>query len=161
MYEPTIKCRVCESTNLQPVLSLGRTPLADALLSAEQLKQPEAVFPLDVAFCPNCGLMQILETVPPEVLFCREYPYYSSFSDALLEHSRKNALSLIESRKLNSNSFVVELASNDGYLLKNFVERGIRVLGIDPADGPARAAQRAGVPTLWPSSSATKAGGPM
>ena len=148
MYESIQACRLCESTDLKPVLSLGRTPLADALLSEEQLKQPEVVFPLEVVFCPECGLMQITETVSPEVLFCREYPYYSSFSDALLKHSRENALGLIESRKLNANSLVVELASNDGYLLKNFVEKGIPVLGIDPAEGPARAAQQAGVPTL-------------
>jgi SAM-dependent methyltransferase len=86
--------------------------------------------------------------VPPEVLFCQDYPYYSSFSPALLKHSRDNALNLIESRRLHSGSLVIELASNDGYLLKNFVEHNIPVLGIDPAEGPARAAQAAGVPTL-------------
>jgi hypothetical protein len=86
--------------------------------------------------------------VPPEVLFCDEYPYFSSFSNALLEHSRANVLDVIERRGLTRGSFVVELASNDGYLLKNYVERGIPVLGIDPADGPAQAAQRIGVPTL-------------
>jgi SAM-dependent methyltransferase len=92
--------------------------------------------------------MQLQETVPPEVLFCDEYPYYSSFSPALLEHSRENALDLIDSRRLNATSMVVEVASNDGYLLKNFVEYGIPVLGIDPAEGPARAAQAASVPSL-------------
>jgi SAM-dependent methyltransferase len=91
--------------------------------------------------------VQILETVPPEVLFCDDYPYYSSFSPALLEHSRENALGLIEARKLTSDSLVVELASNDGYLLKNYVEKGIPVLGIDPAEGPAKAAEEIGVPT--------------
>jgi SAM-dependent methyltransferase len=92
--------------------------------------------------------MQILETVPPEVLFCDQYPYFSSFSDALLKHSRENVLDLIKRRRLTRDSFVVELASNDGYLLKNYVEAGIPVLGIDPADGPAKAAERVGVPTL-------------
>lgn len=92
--------------------------------------------------------MQILETVPPEVLFCDAYPYYSSFSDALLKHSRENVLDLIQCRRLTHDSFVIELASNDGYLLKNYVENGISVLGIDPADGPAREAERNGVPTL-------------
>jgi SAM-dependent methyltransferase len=92
--------------------------------------------------------VQLLETVPPEMLFCDDYPYYSSFSPALLRHSRENALNLIESRRLDSNSLVVELASNDGYLLKNFVECGIPVIGIDPAEGPARAAEAAGVHTL-------------
>jgi hypothetical protein len=105
------------------------------------------MFPLNVAFCPHCSLVQLLETVAPEELFCQDYPYYSSFSPALLQHSRVNALELIESRHLNGNSLVIELASNDGYLLKNFVEHGIPVLGIDPAEGPARAAVKIGVPT--------------
>ena len=131
-----------------PVLDLGRMALADALLTEEQLKQPEATYPLELAFCPECSLAQILETVPPEELFCRDYPYYSSFSEALLTHSRENVLDLIQSRHLDSRSFVVEIASNDGYLLKYFVERGIPVLGIDPAEGPAREAEKVGVPTL-------------
>ena len=148
MNESRTTCRICHSPNIRPVLSLGTTPLADALRRKEQLSQAEPVFPLNVAFCPQCSLMQLLETVPPEVLFCHEYPYYSSFSPALLKHSQANALDLIGSRHLNPASLVVELASNDGYLLKNFVEHGIPVLGIDPADGPARAAEAVGVPTL-------------
>jgi SAM-dependent methyltransferase len=139
-------CRSCGKTGLLPVLNLGNTPLADRLL--KRADEAEGSYPLEVAFCPTCTLVQILETVPPEVLFCNDYPYYSSFSDALLAHSRKNALALIESRRLNSRSLVVELASNDGYLLKNFVEKGIPVLGIDPAEGPARAAEKIGVRTM-------------
>jgi len=122
--------------------------LADALLKPAQVNQPESAFPLEVAFCGGCSLAQILETVPPEVLFCQDYPYYSSFSETLLRHSRANALELIDMRHLDSTSLVVELASNDGYLLKNFVERGIPVLGIEPAEGPARVASQRGVPTL-------------
>lgn len=141
-------CRLCCSPEVERFLSLGVTPLADALRREDQLDLPEPTFPLNVAFCPRCSLVQLLETVPPEQLFCQDYPYYSSFSPALLKHSRENALSLIESRQLNSASLVIELASNDGYLLKNFVEHGIPVLGIDPAEGPALAAQAAGVPTL-------------
>jgi len=117
-------------------------------LSEEQLEQPEPTFPLEVAFCHNCALVQILETVPPEELFCNNYPYYSSVSPTLLEHSRDNVLELIETRNLNSDSFVVELASNDGYLLKNYVEKNIPCIGIDPAEGPADAAEKVGVPTL-------------
>jgi SAM-dependent methyltransferase len=139
---------VCNSSDIQSVLSLGITPLADGLRKKEQLSQTEAVFPLNVSFCPKCSLVQIVETVPPDVLFCQDYPYYSSFSPALLQHSKSNALDLIEKRKLNANSLVIELASNDGYLLKNFVEHGIPVLGIDPAEGPAGAAERIGVPTM-------------
>jgi SAM-dependent methyltransferase len=141
-------CRSCGRGDLQLFLDLGVTPLADRLLAPAQLEQPEPAFPLQVAFCPHCTLMQILETVPPETLFCDEYPYYSSFSDALLRHSRENALNLIARRGLNAGSFVIELASNDGYLLRNYLEHGIPVLGIDPAEGPARAAARAGVTTL-------------
>ena len=148
MSESQTPCRICRTPGIQPVLSLGTTPLADALRREEQLSQSEPVFPLNVAFCPHCSLVQLLETVPPEELFCQDYPYYSSFSPALLQHSRANALDLIENRRLNPNSLVIELASNDGYLLKNFVEHGIPVLGIDPAEGPARAAEKIGVPTL-------------
>ncbi len=111
------------------------------------MEQPEPTFPLEAAFCHNCGLVQILETVPPEELFCNNYPYYSSVSAELLKHSRDNVLDLIKARNLDSNSFVVELASNDGYLLKNYVENGIPCLGIDPAEGPVRAAEKVGVPT--------------
>ena len=140
-------CRSCGEAGLELFLDLGSTPLADRLLTREQLSEKEPCFPLQVAFCPRCGLAQILETVPPDVLFCEDYPYYSSFSPALLEHSRENVLDLIAARGLGSGSFVVELASNDGYLLKNYVEHGIPCLGIDPAEGPARAARSIGVPT--------------
>ncbi len=141
-------CRSCERSGLEVFLDLGQTPLADRILTAEQLKEEEPFYPLEVAFCSNCGLVQILETLPPEVLFCDKYPYYSSFSRALLEHSKCNVRDLIHSRNLGPESFVVELASNDGYLLKNYVENGVPCLGIDPADGPAIAAEKVGVPTL-------------
>ena len=141
-------CRSCGYTGLEPILSFGRTPLADALLTKEQLDAPEITAPLDLVFCPNCTLVQITETVPPEILFCRDYPYFSSVSQALLQHFGDSAKQLIESRKLDSNSLVIEAASNDGYMLKNFKESGIPVLGIDPAQGPAQAAQKAGIPTL-------------
>jgi SAM-dependent methyltransferase len=138
-------CRACSAPGLLPVVDLGRTPLADALLTPEDLDRPEARYPLEVAFSPECALVQILETVPPETLFGRDYPYYSSFSDSILSHARNNVRELIESRRLGPLSLVVELASNDGYLLRNFVERGVPVLGIDPAPGPARAAEAIGV----------------
>ncbi len=141
-------CRSCSGKNLDTVLDLGITPLADRLLTDEQLAQGEPAFPLVVAFCPDCGLVQITETVRPEILYADAYPYYSSFSDYLLRHSRANVLDVIERRKLTSDALVVELASNDGYLLKNYVEKDIPVLGIDPAEGPATAAQKIGVPTL-------------
>jgi len=142
------QCRSCRRQELLPVLNLGQMPLSDGLLTAEQLAAGEQRYPLEVAFCPNCSLVQILETVPPETLFCEDYPYYSSFSQALLEHSQENAVELIQQRNLGPESLVVELASNDGYLLKNFIARGIPVLGIDPAEGPAMIATSIGVPTL-------------
>ena len=148
MNNPNPICRSCRQPGLEIFLNLGKTPLADRLLTREQLDQPEPTFPLEVAFCPHCALVQILETVPPAVLFCDDYPYYSSFSPALLQHSRENVLELMASRHLGAKSFVVELASNDGYLLKNYIAGGIPCLGIDPADGPARAAEQIGVPTL-------------
>lgn len=141
-------CRGCGRTGLRPVLDLGLMPPSDRLLTRETVTQPERKFPLDVGFCPDCSLVQILETVPPEFLFGDEYLYFSSFSKALLDHSRANALDLIERRKLGPDSLVVELASNDGYLLKNFVEKGVPVLGIDPAPKQAEAARKIGVPTL-------------
>ena len=122
--------------------------LADRLLTKEQLAQPELTAQLDLVFCPMCTLVQITESVSPEILFCEDYPYFSSVSPALLQHTRENAHELIQSRQLNRNNLVVELASNDGYMLRNFVENQIPVLGIDPAKGPAEMAQEAGIPTL-------------
>ena len=141
-------CRSCGSDRLEVFLALGNMPLPDALLSAEELRGPEPRFPLDVAFCPDCSLVQILEEVPPEQLFVDNYLYFSSFSEGLLRHSREHAGRLIDERGLGPDSLVVEIASNDGYMLRNFAERGIPVLGIDPAPAQAKAAQAAGVPTL-------------
>ena len=141
-------CRSCGGTGLEVFLSLGKMPLPDAFLTEAALSEPEPRYPLDVAVCPDCALVQILEEVPPERLFVENYLYFSSFSDALLRHARDHALALVESRGLGTGSLVVELASNDGYLLKNFASAGIPVLGIDPAPEPARAAEAAGVPTL-------------
>jgi SAM-dependent methyltransferase len=148
MKKQDVPCRACKQQGLEVFLDLGMMPLADRLLDSGQLNQAEPRYPLQMAFCSNCSLVQILETVDPQALFCDNYPYYSSFSPALLRHSRDNVIDLARSRGLHANSFVVELASNDGYLLKNYVELGIPCLGVDPADGPARAAQSTGVPTL-------------
>jgi len=148
MSSNTIECRSCSETGLETVLDLGIMPLADRLLTEKQLSEHEPVYPLEAVFCPNCGMMQISETVPPEELFCDDYPYFSSFSDALLKHSRENVLDVIKRKNLDTSSFVVELASNDGYLLKNYVEHDIPVLGIDPAEGPAQSAEKIGVPTM-------------
>ena len=100
-----------------------------------------------MAFCAECSLVQITEDVEPEKLFVDNYLYFSSFSDHLLKHSRDHALALIKDHNLGSSSFVVEIASNDGYLLKNFVEKGISVLGLDPAPQQAQNANEIGVRT--------------
>ena len=133
-YSTISHCRSCEAIGLIDVLDLGLTPLADRLLTERRLTETEPFCPLTVAFCPACGLLQIRETVDPEVLFCDDYPYYSSVSPALLAHFRGSVEEILRRRTLGADSLVVELASNDGYLLKNYVERGIPVLGIDPAE---------------------------
>jgi Putative zinc binding domain len=114
-------CRSCGSGRLDVFLDLGRTPLADRLISDAAGLAAEPTFPLRVAICECCSLVQITETVDPEVLFADDYPYYSSFSPALLEHSRANVRDVIARREIGRDSFVVEIASNDGYLLKNYV----------------------------------------
>jgi len=141
-------CRSCGGRDLRVFLSLGDMPLSDGLLTAEELQQEEPRYPLDVAFCPACALVQILETVPPERLFGADYPYFSSFTDTLLRHSAANVAARIAEQRLDGNSLVVELASNDGYLLQYYREQGIPVLGIDPAPGPVAAARERGVDTL-------------
>lgn len=141
-------CRSCGETGLTTILSMGRTPLANALLTDEQLKQPEPTYPLDLAFCSHCSLVQITETVPPEKLF-KEYLYFSSFSDTMLRHAEELVQELIPSRGLDGNSLVLEVASNDGYLLQYYKQAGISVLGIEPAANVAKVAQeQRGVATL-------------
>src|SRR6516162_7419437 len=141
-------CRSCGCEDLRIILDLGSQPIANALLGEEELSRPEARFPLAVAFCPACALLQVTETVPAEILYRRDYPYFSSSSPALLKHSSEHVEALVCKYKLGPPSLVVEIASNDGYLLRNFVERGIPCLGIDPADGPVARANAIGVPTI-------------
>ncbi|MEL7029079.1 MAG: class I SAM-dependent methyltransferase [Pseudomonadota bacterium] len=141
-------CRSCGSADMSLFLDLGVTPLADRLVLKEELGRPEIVAPLQVALCNCCGLVQITDTVAPEILFSDRYDYYSSFSPALVEHSRRNVSELIASRGLTNDSLVMELASNDGYLLRHYVNAGVPVLGIDPVEGPAKEAAKHGVETL-------------
>jgi SAM-dependent methyltransferase len=142
------ECRSCRTTELLPILDLGRTPLANALLTAEQLEEPEATYPLELVFCPACTLVQITETVPPEQLF-REYFYLSSFSDTMLRHAETIVSELIPARRLGADSLVMEVASNDGYLLQYYKRAGVPVLGIEPATNIARIARdERGIPTI-------------
>jgi SAM-dependent methyltransferase len=122
-------------------------PPSDSFLSPTQLAQAEPRHPLDVALCRGCALVQILETVPPEELFGADYSYFSSFTDALLRHARANVEARITERRLGPRSFVIELASNDGYLLQYYLAAGIPALGIDPAPGPVAAARARGIDT--------------
>jgi SAM-dependent methyltransferase len=145
---PISKCRSCGGDDLRMILDLGAQPIANALISEQELDRPEARFSLAVAFCPACALLQVTETVPPEVLYRRDYPYFSSSSPALLKHSAEHVEALVRKYELGAQSFVIEVASNDGYLLRNFVARGIGCLGIDPADGPVTRANAIGVPTI-------------
>jgi hypothetical protein len=141
-------CRSCGSPSLETVLSLGVTPLANSLLTKEDLDRPEPVFPLDLAFCPTCSLVQITETVPPETLF-RDYLYFSSFSDEIQRHAAAISRRLIDSLHLGAGSLVVEAASNDGYLLRHYRDSSVPVLGIEPALNVARVAEeKFGIKTL-------------
>ena len=139
-------CRSCGNAPLAPVLSLGNTPLANALRDANQLAAPEATFPLDLAVCPRCALVQITATVPPDELF-RDYVYFSSFSETMLTHAAELAQRVLRAENLGAQSLVVEAASNDGYLLKNYHVAGVPVLGIEPARNVARVAVEHGIPT--------------
>jgi SAM-dependent methyltransferase len=144
----TPACRSCGNSGLMLVLDLGRVPLANALLTAQQLHESEDRFPLELYFCPQCALVQIGETVPPERLF-RHYVYASSFSDTVVEHARALVGTLIGRLGLGPASLVIEVASNDGYLLQFYKERGIPVLGIEPAANIANLAiTTKGIPTL-------------
>ncbi|TAN34578.1 class I SAM-dependent methyltransferase [bacterium] len=140
-------CRSCGATQMERVLSLGRTPLANALLKVDEIARPEPTFPLELVFCPDCALVQITETVPPEQLFSH-YLYLSSFSDTMLKHSEELVRQLIEQRSLDANGLVIEVASNDGYLLQFYKQAGVPVLGIEPAANVAKVAEDRGIPTL-------------
>jgi len=139
-------CRSCGSMSLTTFLALGTTPLANALLCEEDLTRDEPRFPLDVAFCSECSLVQILETVPPDVMFS-EYLYLSSFSTTMVEHARALAERTIATRHLGPKSLAMEVASNDGYLLQWYAKQGVPVIGIEPAQNVAAIARDKGIAT--------------
>lgn len=141
-------CRACGSPAVEEVIAFGETPLADRILKPEELEAAEPLVPLTLARCRDCSLVQIRETVDPEILFFPEYPYFSSVSPALRRHFGGNAEEVMRRKPLGPDSLVVEAASNDGCLLLNFMEAGIPVLGIDPAEAPVIRAREKGVRTL-------------
>lgn len=140
-------CRLCETPLTQSVVDLGVTPLANSYVKPADLEKREVFFPLHARVCECCWLVQVPECAKPETIF-RDYAYFSSFSDSWVAHAKQYVESVIPRFRLGSNSFVVELASNDGYLLKHFWERKIACLGVEPARNVAQAAEKNGVPTL-------------
>jgi SAM-dependent methyltransferase len=146
MKELNQPCRSCQTQKLDLVLSLGRMPLANALISENELHNKEDLYPLDLVFCPKCGLVQITETVPPKILF-DEYLYFSSYSDTMLLHARDLVNHIVERFQVGQNSLIIEIASNDGYLLQYFVPHQIPVLGIEPAKNIALKAEEKGIRT--------------
>lgn len=143
-----MSCRHCHSSSLHTFLDLGFAPPSNAYLSQADLKKPEIYFPLKVMVCDQCWLVQTEDHVAANELFTAEYAYFSSTSASWLEQSKQYASQIIESLGLDKSSLVIEVASNDGYLLKNFVGAGIPCLGIEPTANTASAAEKIGVPVL-------------
>jgi SAM-dependent methyltransferase len=140
------QCRSCGSPNGRPVLDLGVQPLANNLLRPEDIAKPEPKFPLRLCVCADCWLMQIADLVPPVEMFS-EYLYFSSFSDAMLRHAREAAERYLREYALVRDSLVMEIASNDGYLLQNFQRAGVPCLGVEPAANIAKVAREKGIET--------------
>jgi SAM-dependent methyltransferase len=141
------ECRFCRAPLRQTVIDLGMSPLCESFLRPEQLDAMEPFYPLHVRVCEACFLVQLQEYVPPAEIFT-EYAYFSSYSDSWVRHAEDYTDSMVERFRLSDQSLVLEVASNDGYLLQHFVARGVPVLGIEPAENVARAASERGVPTL-------------
>jgi SAM-dependent methyltransferase len=139
-------CRSCGAAELEVVLSLGRTPLA-GLLTRQQLTLPEPRYPLDLAICLRCALVQITETVPPAELF-DDSLYLSSHSETMVRHAQALVERLVGERGLSATSLAIQIASNDGYLLQFYREASVPVLGIEPARNAVKVAQSRGIPTL-------------
>jgi putative zinc binding protein len=139
-------CRFCGTTTDHVFVDLGMSPLCESILPFNQLNQMEPFYPLRVYVCPRCFLVQLAEYVSPEHIFT-EYAYFSSYSSSWVEHARVYAEAMRQRLALTGKSLVVELASNDGYLLQHFVASGIPVIGVEPAVNVAEMARSKGVPT--------------
>jgi len=144
--ETGMACRFCGARAEHVFVDLGMSPLCESYLTAAQLNGMEPFYPLKVTVCPRCFLVQLAEYVSPEHIFS-EYAYFSSFSSSWVEHARVYTQAICRRLELTDKSFVIELASNDGYLLQHFVQAGIPALGIEPAANVADAARAKGVPT--------------
>src|SRR6266849_532875 len=140
-------CRFCGTKLEHTFVDLGMSPLCESFLPGEQLNQMEAFYPLHAYVCGNCFLVQLEAYVTPEHIFS-DYAYFSSYSDSWLVHAKKYTDRMVERFGIDEKSFVVEVASNDGYLLQYFVEKGVPVLGIEPAANVAAVAVKKNVPSL-------------
>lgn len=141
-----LACRGCGSHGLVGVFDLGLMPLSDGF-TAEAVA-PDPAWPLEVVSCPDCGLAQLRHTVAPEVLFAEDYPYYSSVVGTVVENAARNVAAALRRFRPPPGALAIELASNDGYLLRHAAAAGLAVLGVDPAPGPVRAARAAGIETV-------------
>lgn len=147
MGEEMLKCRACETNLGEPFLSLGNSPLSNAYLSKDGLHRMEPYYPLEVYVCEKCYLVQLEEFETTKNIFSSDYAYFSSFSESWLKHCRNFTEMMIKRFGFDRNSFVVEIASNDGYLLQYFKQHGIPVLGIEPASNTAEVAIKKGIST--------------
>jgi len=143
-----MNCRHCKSELDMAFLDLGSAPPSNAYLTEEGLKRPETWFPLRVMVCESCWLVQTEDYAESFDLFTDDYAYFSSTSKSWLQHAADYTSHVINLLNLNSESYVIEVASNDGYLLKNFLDAGIPCLGIEPTASTAEAAERIGIPVL-------------
>lgn len=143
-----MKCRHCKSELSLKFLDLGYAPPSNDYLTSEDLNKPEVTFPLRVLTCTECWLVQTEDYAAHDSLFREDYSYFSSTSKGWLAHAERYCTQMTAQFGLNKDSFVVELASNDGYLLKNFVEAGVPCLGVEPTQSTARAAEALGIPVL-------------
>jgi hypothetical protein len=143
-----MKCRHCQHTLQHTFLDLGFAPPSNNYLTHDKLTHPETTFPLKLYVCECCWLVQTVDYSRANELFSEDYAYFSSTSKSWLDHSAKYAEKITKSLRLSKDSFVIEVASNDGYLLKNFVASGIPCLGIEPTDSTANAAEKIGIPVL-------------
>lgn len=141
-----VACRSCNTSLSNPFLDLGVSPLANSFVKASASHLPDTFYPLKVYLCPHCFLVQVEEIVSPAEIFS-DYAYFSSFSDSWVGHAQAYVEMAIERFHLNTRSHVIEIASNDGYLLQFFIKQGIPALGIEPAANVAEAAMRRGIPT--------------
>lgn len=142
-----LQCRFCEKPLRHIFVSLGSSPLSNAFLREEDLHKMESTYPLNVYVCDNCLLVQLEEFEKAKDIFNAGYAYFSSYSDSWLSHCRQYVEMAVKRFKLNEESFVVEIASNDGYLLQFFKNHRIPVMGIEPAANTAHVAQKKGIPT--------------